>query len=228
MQFLKQKLIELNIYNNKSKELMFNNYYNLLVESNKTINLTTIVDKNEVEVKHFIDSISAYKFLNGEILDIGAGAGFPSIPLAIISEDFKFTLVESVGKKAKFLIKLVEYLKIKNVKIKNCRIENLEFFKYDTVVARAVAPLNTLIEYSLPFLKLGGILIAYKGANYKEELNSADNALKILGGELEKIEKYNLEIDGQVQERALVIIKKILETDNKYPRSGNKPRLKPL
>jgi len=229
MLLLREKLEALKLLNIDDKLNKFKLFYNLTIETNKKFNLTTIISINDFETKHFIDSLESFKFLNGEILDIGAGAGFPSIPLAIVREDLNFTLVESVGKKANFLIEVKEKLALNNIEIKKNRIEEFKKDKrYDTIVARAVAPLNTLLEYSLPFLKLDGNLIAYKGENYNEELKEAQNALTILGGELEKIYNYNLNINKETQKRSLIIIKKTKETNPKYPRKGNKARLKPL
>jgi len=204
-------------------------YYNELVLYNEKVNLTAITDKDEFETKHFLDSLQGYSLINDKVLDIGAGAGFPSLPLAIINENINFTLIESVGKKTDFLKFIADKLELKNAVIIKSRVEDLnKQTKYDFVVARAVSGLNTLLEYSLPFLKIGGKLIAYKGQNYNDEIIAAKNALNILGGQVEKIVDYELEINDEIQNRYLIVVKKIKETAVKFPRGQNKPRLNPL
>ena len=223
-------------------------FYNTLIEYNNKFNLTTIVEKDEVEVKHFRDSLLGVDILNQifelrkdkakkfSILDIGAGAGFPSVPIAIKfcednykKENISFTLIETVGKKVLFLEHIKNLLNLENINIKKSRIEDLEkATKYDVCISRAVASLPTLLEYALPFVKIGGYVVCYKANNYLEELNSSENALKILGGKLEKIEKYALPFKEETLQRNLIIVKKISETPAKYPRGGNKPRLKKL
>lgn len=218
---------QLNLSKQHRQKMM--DYFNELLEANKYINLTSIIDKEEAVQKHFIDSLKAIDFLEGNILDIGTGAGFPSIPLAIIKESLNFTLIDSVQKKLQFIKTVCEKLDIKNVTTLHSRIEDLpKTIKYDTVLTRGVGALNIVCEYALPFMKLGGQLIAYKGKNYEEEIEIAKNALEILGGKIEKIEKYDLFIKGEKFERALIIIKKIKECEEKYPRGKNKPRLQPL
>ena len=207
----------------------FSIFLKFLIEKNKQFNLTTITDELEAKEKHFNDSLQGLEFLGKNIIDIGAGAGFPGIVLALASEDKNFTLVETVGKKANFLIEAVKLLGLKNVTVIKSRVEDLDkTILYDTAVVRAVAPLNVLIEYSLPYLKQGATLLAYKGANYKEEIIAAKNALSILGGEVDKIIEYTLNVAGEHFNRAIICIKKVKESPSGYPRSGNKPRLKPL
>ena len=163
------------------------------------------------------------------MLDIGAGAGFPSIPLAVCIDDIRFTLVESVGKKTSFLEHIKNALGLENVTVIKSRAEDLpKNKKYDITLGRGVAPLNTLCEYSLPFLKTEGRMVAFKGQKADEEISAAQNALLILGGAIENKISYTLNVGEEVFERALIIIKKVSETDEKYPRAGNKPRLKPL
>ena len=230
---LKDKLIQMNISDVYDKISKFSLFYDLLVEYNKLFNLTTITNIIDVEQKHYIDSLAGLDLISGNVLDIGAGAGFPSIPLAIMRDDLSFTLIESVGKKANFLRIVVEKLKLNNVVVENIRIEdflakNYTKAQFDTVVARAVAPLNTLLEYSMPFLKINGRLIAYKGSNVKLEITEANNALNILNAKIQNIYDYTI-VDNQVlQTRNILDIIKLSETDKKYPRPKNKPRLKPL
>jgi len=228
MQKLKDYLNILN-YSNQYEKLI--NYYNLLVEKNKQFNLTTVIDKYEAEIKHFIDSLQSVDFIKEKqtILDIGSGAGFPSIVLAIVKENNKFNLIETVGKKSSFLIEVAEKLQLKNMEVKNCRIEDLyKNNKFDIVTARALANLPTLLEYALPYLKINGILIAYKGSNFLEEIEESKNALEQLGGKIKKIKEYTLYYNNENYKRALVIIEKIKECPNKYPRKNNKPRTRPL
>jgi len=216
----------------------FEIFYREIIKANEYINLTSIIEKNEVEIKHFKDSLSAEKIIKSicnkkseivKVIDIGTGAGFPSIPLAIMLDNVNFTLVETVGKKVNFLLDIKNKIELENIEIKKIRIEDLEkTIKYDVAVSRAVALMPTLLEYCLPFVKMDGFLITYKGSNYLEELESSKNALEVLGGKVTEIKKYNLELNNEVLERNLIIIKKIKETSIKYPRGGNKPRVKPL
>jgi len=213
---------------NKNRE--FEIYFQLLIKWNEKINLTTIIEREDVFKKHFLDSILAETFINNgaRVLDIGSGAGLPALPLAIIREDLNFLLVECVGKKARFLDEVIKELALANCEVWNGRIEDLkksEKIRYDYVTAKAVASLATLIEYALPYLKIGGRLLAYKSSDVDDELINAKNALIVMGGEVEKIEE--LFLDSNIK-RKFIFIKKIKECDNKYPRDGNKPRIKPL
>lgn len=207
----------------------FNKFFSLLTEYNKMFNLTSITDREEVIIKHFIDSAIGIKYINGKkILDVGAGGGFPSIPLKIMDESLNFTLLEATGKKCEFLKIVAKELDLKNVDVINARAEDLakkEGFResFDTVVSRAVARLNTLSEYCIPFVKKGGIFLAYKGSNV-EEINEANSAVKILGGEIKKVDNYSI-FDN---ERNLVLIEKIKLTEKKYPRGNGKERKNPL
>jgi len=213
-------------------------YFNYLIEQNKIHNLTAITDRDEVWVKHFEDSLAAADLIprGAKVLDIGAGAGFPSVPLKIKREDINVTMLDSVRKKVDFLNNLVELLGLSDIKAIHTRIEDFipslrgkaEAIPckdiYNVCVARAVAKLNVLCEYALPFVKVGGIFIAYKSVEIDKELEEASNAIKILGGELKEIKDYSLKFG----ERKLIVIKKTKPTPPEYPRGGNKPRLKPL
>lgn len=209
----------------------FEKFKDLLTEYNEKYNLTAICDEKGIYIKHFYDSIYPEKYFpfGAEVIEIGSGGGFPSVPLKIVRNDLNFTLVESRGKKCGFLEVVKENLALNNVNIIYARAEELSAGahreKYDVSVARAVAKLNTLCEYCLPFVKVGGRFIAYKG-NAEEEIKESLNAIKVLGGEIEFTEKYSLpENEG---ERTVIIIKKIRKTSSEYPRGRGLERKKPL
>ncbi|MSS77582.1 16S rRNA (guanine(527)-N(7))-methyltransferase RsmG [Anaerococcus sp. AGMB00486] len=206
----------------------FKKYEEMLIETNKKFNLTTIVDSSQIKVKHFDDSLTIEKYINKgmKVLDIGSGAGFPGIPLRI-KKEFDLTLIDSVNKKVGFMNEVIEELGLKNTRAIHTRAEdyaknNRE--KFDMVVSRAVAKLSTLLEYALPFLKVGGIFIAMKGPKAEEELNEAENALKILGGELINID--TIDLNGNTRKN--ILIKKVRSTKIKYPRAKNLPKKNPL
>lgn len=205
----------------------FEIYYNLLIEWNQKFNLTAITQKDQVELLHFKDSILPQDLIkqNATVLDIGSGAGFPSVPLKIVREDLDITMVDSLNKRITFLNEVIEKLRLTDIRALHKRAEELDKnIKYDVVTARAVAPLRVLCEYCLPFVKIGGIMLAYKSDEVEQELKEAQNAIEILGGKLESVQKRKL--DDIV--RSFVIIKKIKPTPSAYPRGGNKPRIKPL
>lgn len=225
---------DFNISLSDIQQQRFDKYYNLLIEYNNKFNITAITDKKEVYIKHFIDSILVVdKFISNDgqdlsMIDIGSGGGFPAIPIKIIKENLSLTLLEATGKKCEFLNAVIKELYLKNVTVKNGRAEDFakreEFReKFDICSARAVARLNTLCEYCLPFVKVGGSFIAYKG-DASEEVKESENALNILGGEYKSVFTYNLE-DAK---RTLVDVKKIKNTPKKYPRGNGKERKNPL
>lgn len=206
----------------------FDLYYDLLVSWNEKFNLTSVTDREKVELLHFKDSILASDIIpnNSAVLDIGSGAGFPAIPLKIVRNDIDVTMVDSVNKKVTFLNEVISSLKLSGIKAIHKRIEDLnKEEKYDVVTSRAVAPLNVLVEYCLPFVKIGGFMLAYKSTQISEELDNAKKAIDILGGKLEEIKQ--IELNEEII-RNFVIIKKIKESPKGYPRGGNKPRLKPI
>lgn len=199
----------------------FIKYYNLLIEGNKICNLTAITDEDGVVEKHFYDSIFPQKYfsLNAKVLDIGAGAGFPSIPLKLVRDDLSFTLLDSLNKRINFLNNTIQTLNLKNIEAMHGRAEDFAKLsdyreKFDITTARAVANLKVLSEYCLPFVKVGGQFIAYKSGNCEEEINEAKQIICELGGKISKIIDYNI---GE-NSRKLVIIEKIKETLKKYPR----------
>lgn len=217
----------------KDRQLeIFYKYMMGVIEWNEKINVTSITDEKKFIVKHFIDSLTVNKYLDGKesIIDIGTGAGFPGIPLKIVNEDKKFVLVDSINKKLNVIRNINEDLKLKNLEIIHSRAEDLANRndyreKFDIATTRAVSNFSTILEYMLPFVKIGGLAICMKGPNYEEELADGRKAIEILGGKLEKIENINIENE---LERNLVIIKKIKNTPSKYPRGQGKPLKEPI
>lgn len=212
---------------------LFDMLSELLVEQNKTMNLTAITDPDGIAVKHFADSISAlsaYDFAeNAKVLDVGTGAGFPSIPLLIARPDLEMTMIDSTAKKLKYVASTVEALGL-SAEVLHTRAEeagqNKEYReKFDIVCSRAVAALNVLCEYCLPFVKVGGVFLAMKGAKAQEEIADAKNAIKTLGGKIVGEKSFTLSDGG---ERTIVIIKKISQIPPKYPRVSAQIAKKPL
>lgn len=208
----------------------FVKYYNLLIQWNKKFNLTAITEVKDVIVKHFLDSVLPYKKIkdNSTLIDIGTGAGFPGIPLKILNDSLKITLVDSLNKRVTFLNEVIKELNLKNITAIHSRCEDLaktnkrESFDYAT--SRAVAKLNTLSEYCAPFLKNNGFFIAYKSENYIEEIESSKNAFCILNLKIDKIENYVIENNT----RNIIFIKKLKNINKIYPRDKNKPKTNPL
>lgn len=214
---------------------MFENFYSLLEEWNYKIDITKIIEPEEVFIKHFIDSLLITKSgvieKNQRIIDIGTGGGFPSIPLKIYNDTLSFTLLDSLKKRINFLDTVIEQLNLINTIAVHGRAEELarkdeHREKYDIATSRAVASMQTLLEYCLPFVKVGGYFIAMKGPNYEEELSLSKGAIKILGGVIDNIISYKL--PNEYGDRTLIVIKKIKATPYRFPRAGGKPRSKPL
>ncbi len=215
----------------KQKKLLFNNYYDFLIQKNNEINLTAITQFDEVWIKHFLDSVLIVNDIkkDAKILDVGTGAGFPGVPLKIMNDKFNIVLLDSLNKRVNFLNELIELLNLKNIKAVHARAEeyiNVSRETFDVVVSRAVAKLPTLLEYCLPYVKLGGYFVAYKSINIEEEISECTNALKILGGEIDKTKTKTIDLEGN--SRTLLFIKKVKNTPNKYPRGQNKPKNQPL
>jgi len=211
---------------------MLEQYLKELLAWNKKFNLTRITDPEEVQVKHFEDSLTLVQFMNltdQSVIDIGTGAGFPGLPLKITCPNIKLTLVEATGKKVEFLKHIVNLLDLRDVRIITGRAEDIakvEREKYDLAVARAVAKLNVLAEYCLPFVKVGGQFVAYKEDKIEEEIKKSHKAIEILGGRLLDIKKVKLSRFDLV--RSLVFIDKVSPTPNKYPRRPGMAKKKPL
>ena len=227
------KLKEFNIEINEEQIKSFEKYMNLLLEWNEKINLTAITQPEEVKLKHFVDSLTVLKYINDDdkVIDIGTGAGFPGIPLKIMNENTKITLLDSLNKRINFLNIVIETLNLRNIQAIHGRAEEiarnkLYREKYDVAVSRAVANLSTLTEYMLPFVKVGGKCICMKGANVNEELERAQNAIKELGGEIERVDNFYLSDNDN--ERNIIVIKKVKETNSKYPRKAGTPSKEPL
>lgn len=200
-------------------------YMNDMLEWNEKINLTAITEYEDIIIKHFIDSLIIYKYLNAKkVIDIGTGAGFPGIPIKIYREDLNVVLLDSLNKRIKFLENIINKLELKEIIAIHGRAEefgkNKDYReKFDIVTARAVANLEILSEYMLPFLKVGGIAICLKGPKF-EELNNAKEIIKEMGGIIEKIDNYNLPLTNI--ERNIIIIKKVKPISNLYPRRNKK------
>ena len=207
---------------------MYKIYTDYLLEVNSHTNLTSITAPTEIEIKHYQDSLSVLPYIKegSKVLDIGAGAGFPGIPLRI-EKDIDLTLIDSVNKKVNFMNEVIEKLGLDKAIAIHTRAEDFAKEKretYDVVVSRAVANMSTLSEYCLPFLKTGGIFIALKGPKADEELEQAKNAIKVLGGKVKKIDRFDL--DGN--ERVNIIVEKVHPTKKQYPRGKNLPKKNPL
>lgn len=211
----------------------FELYSNFLLEWNKKINLTAITEPRKIAIKHFLDSLSMLKYVDlpkeARVIDVGTGAGFPGVPLKILKPDIELTLVDSLNKRVVFLNSLLEKLELKSEVIHN-RAESLAALpeyreSFDIVTSRAVALMNILAEYCLPFAKVGGIFVALKSSNVDFELKDSKSAINILGGEVASVNKFVLPEDNP---RTIVCIKKVSKTDAKYPRVSSKIAKKPL
>ena len=211
----------------------FYNYMNLLMEWNKKINLTAITEPNEIILKHFVDSLTILKYISDgtRVVDVGTGAGFPGIPLKIYRQDTEITLLDSLQKRINFLDEVIRELNLEKIETIHSRVEDFGKDKkyrekFDIATSRAVANLATLSEYLLPLVKVGGKVISMKGSLIEEELENSKNAIKILGGKIEKVDEFNL--PNSDISRNIVLIDKIKETPNKYPRKAGEPSKKPL
>ena len=228
--------LEENNYKIKDEQIQqFDKYYEALVETNKVMNLTSITEFDEVIDKHFIDSVAVISFTDfnniDSFIDVGTGAGFPGIPLKILFPDIKAVLIDSLGKRIDFLHGIKESLGLEDIELIHTRSEDIaheEEYRenFDLCVSRAVASLNVLSEYCLPFVKVGGGFIPYKSENCEEELKESENSLNILGGTVIQVKDMVIGVENAT--RRFPIIKKVSPSPEKYPRKAGKPSKKPL
>lgn len=213
----------------------FLQYYELLVEKNKVMNLTAITEFDEVVEKHFLDSVSLTKQLDLhqplKVLDLGTGAGFPGIPLKIVFPELEITLMDSLNKRVLFLQDVISSLQLENIEAVHGRAEEAARNKkyresFDLCVSRAVANISTLSEYCLPFVKIGGSFISYKSSTIEDELEDGKKGIDILGGKVKDVYKFTLP-DSELQ-RSFVIIEKEKKTPKAYPRKAGTPSKEPL
>jgi 16S rRNA (guanine527-N7)-methyltransferase len=229
----KKGLSDLNIDLTEKQTQQFLKYYEILVETNKVMNLTAITEFDEVIEKHFLDSLSLVRVFdlnrNVKILDLGTGAGFPGIPLKITFPEIDIVLADSLNKRVKFLNEVVETLQLKQAETVHGRAEELAKNKkyreqFDLCTSRAVANLSSLSEYCIPFVKEGGRFISYKSGEIEEEVDQAKRAIHVLGGKLDQVYKFDL----HEQKRSFVIIEKVKKTPAVYPRKAGTPTKEPL
>lgn len=236
-EFIENAFNEINITLSDRHIDQFNMYYELLIERNKVMNLTTITDYNEVVIKHFVDSLSIIRLAQLEeplyIIDVGTGAGFPGIPMKIVFPHLNIVLLDSLNKRIKFLDDIIKELGINDSSIKTIHGRAEDFGqmdlyreKFDLCVSRAVANLSTLSEYCIPFVKKGGSFISYKAGNVKDEVLEANKAVKVLGGEISKVDGFRLA--NTDMDRSLIEIKKISNTPKKFPRQAGKAKREPI
>lgn len=240
MKTLQNVLHDIGVKDVESKLRVFENYMNGILEWHKKVNLTAITDRSEFIRKHFVDSLicaDSEEFTHSiHIADVGTGGGFPGVPLAICFPEKEFVLMDSLAKRVKIVEQLCSRLGIINVKVVHGRAEELgrriEYREcFDLCVSRAVANMSTLSEYCLPFVKIGGYLIAYKGVDCKSEIDNAKGAIEVLGGGSVRIELAGLNGstgDGSRWEHSLVYIKKISQTPKQFPRKAGTPAKRPL
>ncbi len=231
MKILESLFTKYNIPLSDEQKSQFDKYFSMLVETNKVLNLTAITEEDDVAIKHFLDSVLPFNFFpkSASIVDVGSGAGFPAIPLKIVRSDLKVCMVDSLNKRINFLDSIISELGLKNTIATHSRAEDYaknHREKFDVAVARAVASLNTLVEYLLPLVKVGGLAIIYKSSKLAEEIESAKKAISVLGGKIETIK--NFVIEEGAMERNILIIRKISKTPPQYPRDKNKPKTSPI
>jgi 16S rRNA (guanine527-N7)-methyltransferase len=233
MQTLADHARALGIELNDTQLAAFETYYRELVTWNARVNLTAITERDQVVVKHFLDSISVAPAIPRDassLIDVGSGAGFPGAPLKIVLPDLRVTLLETTGKKVAFLNHLIAILNLRDTRAIQARAEDLarddaHRERYDVVVARAVADLAVLVEYCLPFARVGGVFIAQKGIAVEDEIRHAARALKVLGGRVRAITPVPL---PGLEPRHLIVVEKIARTPATFPRRAGLPARQPL
>lgn len=221
------------VFSNRQVE-QFGLYYDYLVKTNKVMNLTALIEPEDVAVKHFIDSLSAYDsafFTGKSLIDVGTGAGFPGIPLKICYPEWDVVLLDSLAKRLNFLQQTITLLELDGIRCEHRRAEDAGHAKdlrgkFDIAISRAVARLSVLAEYCLPMVKKDGYVVALKGSRYQEEIEEAEKALHILGGRILRLKEIKL--PGLDDGRAVIYIKKIKDTPGLYPRKAGTPGKKPL
>ena len=235
MQDIKHKMNQLGICVTDMQTQQLNDYYKLLVEKNKVMNLTAITEYDEVVIKHFVDSAAIVKALDlskiKNVIDVGTGAGFPGMVLKIIFPELKVTLLDSLNKRINFLNDVIDKLELNNVEAVHGRAEDAAHNKgyrekYDLVVARAVTNMSSLSEYCIPFAKVGGKFIAYKSDDCRDEVAQAGNAIKILGGDAPEVVKFTIP-DTDIT-RSFVCVDKIRNSLTKYPRKAGLQTKEPI
>lgn len=230
-----QALADRKLFLTPRQEEQFRRYFQLLIEWNQKMNLTTLTAEEEVYLKHFYDSLTPAFYLDfssvQKVADIGSGAGFPGLPLKICFPQLQLTIVDALKKRLLFLEHVLEALQISGVCLVHARAEEAgrnhgHREQYELVMARAVARLSVLAELCLPFVQVGGLFVAMKGAKGEEEAREAEGAIRKLGGRLEKLERFHLPCAAG--ERHLLLIKKLKPTPSRYPRQPGIPAKKPL
>ena len=211
----------------------FETYYDMLIDRNKVMNLTAITEFDEVMDKHFLDSVYLFRSIelkaDYKLIDIGTGAGFPGIPLKIVFPELKITLLDSLNKRVGFLNDVIDELNLNDIEAIHGRAEDIARDKayrasYDIAVSRAVANRSTLSEYCLPFVKIGGKFVSYKSGDCADEVDNAKAAIHLLGGKINKIDEFSYSNNS----RSFIVIDKVMNTSNKYPRKAGLPSKKPL